>query len=204
MKEARPWLTPIPRYEPPVSAYVPDKEHRWVRAGTRTETAAPIDRPKSAEATVARAAHGPSRLCHSRPVLRKSDAARAAPAGVRRAMRGACSSGPEPANSGEAREFAGQAVRVVLEVVDGRRPFAHLATLADPVVAAAVRTVIAGESAPGRGLGVAVPARVRVMMVDERTAEICGTYTRGEQTFVMAGRIARRRGGWQVTALRLL
>ncbi len=95
-------------------------------------------------------------------------------------------------------------MRVVLEVVDGRRPFAQLAALADPMVAAAMRTMIAGACAPGRELGVAVPARVRVMLVDERTAEICGTYTRGEQTFALAGRIAHKRRGWQVTVLRLL
>nr|WP_256668380.1 Rv3235 family protein [Nocardia cyriacigeorgica] len=204
MKEQRPWLTPIPRYEPPASAYVPERERRRVRAGVRTHTAAPIDGPASAEATVAPAAYSASKWCHARPVPRQSDTARAAPAGVRRAMRGACAAGATPACAVEAREFTMRTMRIVLEVVDGRRPFAQLTTLADPLVAAAMRTVIAGESAPGLGLGIAVPARVRVMMVDERTAEICGTYTRGERTFATAGRIARRRGDWQVTTLRLL
>nr|WP_256666654.1 Rv3235 family protein [Nocardia cyriacigeorgica] len=214
MEEQRPWLTPIPRYEPPAYPYVPDRSYVLGRGGAdavvskaRAGAQASHARARtvaggtSAESSV----HGPSRSCSARPDLRNSAAARTAPAGVRRAVRGACPSRADPDDHRRAREFAWQMVRIVLEVIDGRRPVAQLAALADPVVVAVVRTLRAAESAPGRSLGAGVPSRLRVMMVDGRAAEFCATYTRGDQTFAMAGRLVRdRRSGWRVQVLRLL
>ncbi|MFI2282550.1 Rv3235 family protein [Nocardia beijingensis] len=103
-----------------------------------------------------------------------------------------------------ARRFAESAVRIVLEVLDRRRPVPQLAVVADATVVAAVRTVLDAGFVPGRGLGVAVPIRVSVVLVDARTAEIFAAYARGGRRFALAGRIVRSRSaGWRLTALRI-
>lgn len=80
----------------------------------------------------------------------------------------------------------------------------QLAVVADATVVAAVRTVLDAGFVPGRGLGVAVPIRVSVVLVDARTAEIFAAYARGGRRFALAGRIARSRSaGWRLTALRI-
>jgi hypothetical protein len=103
-----------------------------------------------------------------------------------------------------ARRFAESAVRVVLEVLDRRRPVPQLAAVADATVVAAVRTLIGAGLVPGRDVGVAVPMRVNVVLVDARTAEVFATYGRGRRHFALAARIARTRSaGWRLTALRI-
>ncbi len=90
---------------------------------------------------------------------------------------------PDPA----AVRFADAAVRLVLEVVDGRRPVAQLAAVLEPTL---VTAIVAGRStAPS---GTAVLLRTRLHTVDADTAELFGTYTRGERVHAVAGRIARR------------
>ena len=54
-------------------------------------------------------------------------------------------------------------------------------------------------------LGGAAVHRTHVQAVSESTAEVCATYTRGTQTFAVAGRIDRTDGtGWTVTALHVV
>ncbi|WP_156370519.1 Rv3235 family protein [Nocardia arizonensis] len=105
---------------------------------------------------------------------------------------------------GSAREFAERALRVVLEVLDHRRPAAQLAAFTDPRVVAAVRTVVTSGAAPGQQLGTATLGRVTVVPVDGRTVEICAGYDRGARHFALAGRIVRvESGGWRLAALRV-
>ncbi|MGK8520201.1 Rv3235 family protein [Nocardia asteroides] len=103
-----------------------------------------------------------------------------------------------------ARRFAESAVRIVLEVLDRRRPVPQLAVVADATVVAAVRTLVDAGLVPGRALGAAVPIRVSVALVDARTAEIFAAYSRGTRRFALAARVVRTRSaGWRLTALRI-
>ncbi|MFE7744138.1 Rv3235 family protein [Nocardia sp. NPDC057455] len=103
-----------------------------------------------------------------------------------------------------ARRFAESAVRVVLEVLDRRRPVPQLAVVADATVVAAVRTLIGAGLVPGRDLGVAVPTRVSVVLVDAKTAEVFAAYARSGRHFALAARVVRTRSaGWRLTALRI-
>ncbi|MGQ4619581.1 Rv3235 family protein [Nocardia sp. R7R-8] len=103
-----------------------------------------------------------------------------------------------------ARRFAESAVRIVLEVLDRRRPVPQLAVVADATVVAAVRTLLDARYVPGRALGVAVPIRVSVVLADARTAEVFAAYARGGRRFALAARIVRTRSaGWRLTALRI-
>ncbi|MGX1774697.1 Rv3235 family protein [Nocardia brasiliensis] len=102
-----------------------------------------------------------------------------------------------------AKEFAQWAVRLVLEVLDHRRLVTHLTPVADARIVAALRTMVNTDVVPGRGLGVAVPGRVTVCMVDANTAEVCAGYDRGPRHFALAARIIRTRGQWRLTALRV-
>ncbi len=104
----------------------------------------------------------------------------------------------------EARQFAQRAVRVVLEVLDRRRPVAHLDSIANTSVVAAVRTLVRDDLVPGRALGVAVSPRVDVVMVSDAAAELVAAYDRGSRHFALAARISRtRRKGWRLTAVRV-
>ncbi|MBH0776956.1 Rv3235 family protein [Nocardia bovistercoris] len=106
--------------------------------------------------------------------------------------------------AGSAREFAERALRVVLEILDHRRPAAQLTALADPRVVAAVRTVITSGLVPGQQLGVAILGRVTVIPVDVHTAEVCAGYDRGTRHFALAARITRTdSAGWRLAALRV-
>ncbi|WP_153344000.1 Rv3235 family protein [Nocardia aurantia] len=100
------------------------------------------------------------------------------------------------------RRFAGRAVRVVLEVVDGRRPVAQLTLLADPTVVAAVATVVR-LGAVERRLGPAVLVTLEVAVSGPRAAEIFGSYERGGRRFALAARVLHGRQGWRLAALRL-
>ncbi|RMI35129.1 Rv3235 family protein [Nocardia stercoris] len=98
--------------------------------------------------------------------------------------------------------FAERSLRMVLEVLDGRRPAPQLRPLAEPTVVAALETLLR-TGAPARRLGPAQLAGVRVLPVAVGVCEVCGSYERGGRRFALAGRIVARRGGHRLTALRL-
>lgn len=125
-----------------------------------------------------------------------------APRGVRRAVRGACAPA-EPVIDTGARKFADQALRLVLEIVDRRRPANHLRTLADHRVRALVHTVVTQDLAPGRTLGTATLTRVHLTPAEATAAELFASYQRGPRTFAIAGRIDLIKNSWTLTALRL-
>ncbi|WP_280272749.1 Rv3235 family protein, partial [Nocardia wallacei] len=100
------------------------------------------------------------------------------------------------------KRFAERSLRLVLEVVDGRRPVAQLGPVAEPTVLAAVET-LARTGAAERRLGPAVLASVRTTTVAPGAAEVCGGYDRGNRRFAVAARIVARRGEWRLAALRL-
>ncbi|MEV0032923.1 Rv3235 family protein [Nocardia sp. NPDC050793] len=146
--------------------------------------------------------HSPqlSRPCRVRP---RGAAPAVAGAGVQRAVRESHAADRDEMVVA-ARKFAERALRMTLEVLDQRRPIGQLASVADGAVVSAVRTLIAGDLTPGRGLGVAVLARVAVTPVDARSAEVFAGYDRGRRRFALAGRIAHSRAsGWRLTALRI-
>ncbi|WP_280337743.1 Rv3235 family protein [Nocardia wallacei] len=100
------------------------------------------------------------------------------------------------------KRFAERSLRLVLEVVDGRRPVAQLRPVAEPTVLAAVRTLVRPGAAERRR-GPAGLASVRTTIVAPGTAEVCGGYDRGNRRFAVAARIVVRRGEWRLAALRL-
>jgi hypothetical protein len=101
-----------------------------------------------------------------------------------------------------AKRFAERSLRLVLEVLDGRRSAAQLRSLADPAVVAAVETLVrTGEA--DRRLGAAVLVAVNAAPAGAGAAEVFGGYERGGRRFAVAARIATRRGEWRLTALRL-
>lgn len=107
--------------------------------------------------------------------------------------------------------FADNALRRVLEVVDGRRAAAHLHQLLAPELVDSVRSAGTAGAAPAAGAGAAVLQRVRVQPHgpdDPPTAaEVFGTYRRGHRVHALACRIQRTPGasgpGWQVIALHI-
>ena len=105
---------------------------------------------------------------------------------------------PERHVQAGAAEFADMALRRVLEVVDRRRPPAHLRSLMsqlllDVVIAAKSRH---GTTASLRRVGLRPAA-------SPDAAEVFATYTRGRRVLAIAGRIELRSGHWQLTALQL-
>ncbi|MEU6583051.1 Rv3235 family protein [Nocardia sp. NPDC046763] len=102
-----------------------------------------------------------------------------------------------------ARQFAGTALRLALEVLDGRRPVRQLGPLAEPAVVAAVRTLAGAGRLPGRELGTATLTRVDVIMAGPGQAEVCAGYDRGGRRFALAARIVHGRSGWRLAAFRV-
>ncbi|MFX1758053.1 Uncharacterised protein [Rhodococcus gordoniae] len=98
---------------------------------------------------------------------------------------------------------AESAVRLVLEVVDGRRPAVQSATVLDPRL---VSTIVTGRT-PRAGRSTAVLLRTRVRPVDADTVELFGSYARGERVFAFAGRMVCKRPRpraphrWTITTL---
>ncbi|MFQ6230097.1 Rv3235 family protein [Nocardia sp. NPDC002869] len=136
-----------------------------------------------------------------RKALRRNHSA---PAGIRRAQRAGHERIRSPEPTG-ARAFATMSVRILLEVLDRRRPVAQLTAVCAPGLVGAIGSLVAGDHAPGRALGSAVPGAVRLFQVEERAAEMVATYQRGPRRLVLAGRIERgARGAWRVTALRVV
>lgn len=124
---------------------------------------------------------------------------RGVPEGVRQVLRA-----EHTAAVADAREYSWRVLRIVLEVLDRRRPVAQLARFASPAVQAAVSTLVGGDHLRHRELGTAVLVRVHAIGIDEGAAEVCGTYQRGPRHFAIAARIIRTRtSGWRLTALRV-
>lgn len=115
---------------------------------------------------------------------------------VRRAL-------PAPLQS--AAVFADAALRRVLEVVDQRRPSAHLYPLLAAGLADSVLSVCppAGRTCP------ATLQRVRVQPAGggepARAVEVFGTYRRGQRTHALACRVEQTAAdtGWQIVALHI-
>ncbi|CAJ1501733.1 Rv3235 family protein [[Mycobacterium] kokjensenii] len=173
-----------------------------VPAPPRSPAVAPvIDYEPPARATVARrTAHAPASSRSARP-------RRGHPPGVRP---GPPPRDATPASVHAAARFCDAALRRVLEVVDQRRPAAHLypllaAGLADSVLAAR-------PAAPPGRVEPAILQRVRVQSVDSaettRAMEVFGTYRRGRRTHALACRIESVTGtgnglAWQIVALHI-
>jgi len=112
---------------------------------------------------------------------------------------------PEHPSARAAAVFADAALRGVLEVVDGRRPFAQLQPLlanglADTVIA------LARSARNGKRLAAQL-RRVRLRIVDRDgdVAEVFATYCRGQRVCAIAGRVERAevrgRQRWRLVAL---
>ncbi|WP_157170894.1 Rv3235 family protein [Nocardia araoensis] len=172
--------------------------HDWLAPAPNPEP--PLDSRRRAEARDP----APARAlpCRTRPRALSGRSSAGVRSAVRRSHAPAAAAGDETPSA--ARRFAESAVRIVLEVLDRRRPVPQLAVVADATVVAAVRTLLDAGYVPGRGLGVAVPVRVSVVLVDARAAEVFAAYARGGRRFALAARIVRTRSaGWRLTALRL-
>ncbi|KAA0023989.1 Rv3235 family protein [Antrihabitans cavernicola] len=105
-------------------------------------------------------------------------------------------------NHTAARRFTEHALRLVLEVVDRRRPPTQLKSIVEPALLEMVRARSL-TAFPGKALGTGTLERVHIRLVDPTTAEVFGTYSRGPRMFAVAARITNRTGiGWSVTSLR--
>ncbi|WP_330183021.1 Rv3235 family protein [Nocardia sp. NBC_01503] len=100
-------------------------------------------------------------------------------------------------------QFAGVALRLALEVLDGRRSPVQLRPLAESSVIAALRTLAEYGQAPGCEFGAATLTRIDVIMTDSKAAEVCAGYDRGTRHFALAARIVRGRSGWRLTVFRV-
>lgn len=107
--------------------------------------------------------------------------------------------------------FADTALRRVLEVIDRRRPAAALRPLLAPGL---VDSVLAVGRAPAGYRGAAVLGRVRLQAVGRdqagngrATAEVFGTYRRGQRVHAIACRVEQVPDGhetrWLVVALHI-
>jgi hypothetical protein len=99
----------------------------------------------------------------------------------------------------DAQRFAEQALRLVLEALDRKRPANHLKPVLSPTLLARVSTLSKG-SPPGRELGIAILTSVRIQLIDPSNAEVFGRYRRGTQYWAIAGHLTRHRDGWQMDA----
>ncbi|QIS22384.1 Rv3235 family protein [Nocardia terpenica] len=172
------------------------REHRADRR--RSLSLAPGFEPPLAAGAPAKPGPPPCRRTAPRAAaaVREYAAARRSPHDGRSA-----SSGTPDETASAATRFAERSMRVVLEVLDGRRPVTQLRPLATPTVVAAVETLL--RTGGGRHLGPAVLVSVRATFVTSAAVEVCGGYDRGDRHFAMAARIVTRRGGWRLAALRL-
>lgn len=166
------------------------------------------------------APHGEPPLCRARQGVRATHPVTRAPhAGVVPAAAGAAVAEPGRAPTFQrrrphpvllpgtgapaaARRFAEQALRLALEVLDARRPVAHLRDYAEPAVLAAAETLVRTGAAERR-IGPAVLARVACVPGGAGEIEVFGSYRRGERVFAVAACLRAHRGGWRVRALRV-
>jgi hypothetical protein len=112
-----------------------------------------------------------------------------------------------PTSAHAAAIFADTALRGVLEVIDGRRPFAQVRPLLGGGLAEAV--IGLARSRPGVGLAAAKLRQVRLRIVDRDgdVAEVFATYCRGDRVRAIAGRVERAdvrgRRRWRLVALQV-
>lgn len=91
-------------------------------------------------------------------------------------------------------------LRTTLEVLDRRRPAAHLAQVLAPALAQRVGATLAAGRAGGP------PAQLRSVHVQQagpRAAEVFGRLERGPRCRLVAARLELTRGRWLATALRV-
>lgn len=181
-----------------------------VRAGTRRSNSgrgakpAPSESPGAVSAPPASTCAPAETPAGCRPRIdRKSlRANRSAPAGIRRAHRAGHTADARTEPS-EARAFAGRAIRILLEVLDRRRPVAQLNTLCAPALVHTVGVLVAGDHAPSRTLGTAALTKFRLFPADGHAFELIAMYQRGPRRLALAGRVEHTATGWKLTALRL-
>jgi Family of unknown function (DUF6459) len=104
----------------------------------------------------------------------------------------------DPLPPSAAVAFADAALRRILEVVDRRRPIAQLRPLVAPALIDTITTLTRAPHTAAATL-----RRVRVRMVDDESAEVFGTYSRGPRLLAVAGRIELHRDRWRMVALQL-
>jgi hypothetical protein len=101
-----------------------------------------------------------------------------------------------------ARRFAEQALRMILEVLDHRRPPAQLRPLVDAALVDVVK-VLANATTPSRERGGARLYRLHVQLVDPGRAEVFGSYLRGQRVVALAAQLTLRPEGWRISALHI-
>lgn len=91
----------------------------------------------------------------------------------------------------EMRQFAIGAIKLVLEVMNRRRPVAQLSAVAIPHIADQFRTLLSSGS--DRGCPPAVLLRLHMQSIRPDVAEITVVYGRADRVFAMGARVERRR-----------
>ncbi|GGK65342.1 Rv3235 family protein [Nocardia camponoti] len=134
--------------------------------------------------------HRPARIGASGHAIRRVGSCR--PAGLGRV---------EKART--AQRFTEQVFRLLLEVVDHRRPVQQLRGVVTERVFAAVRTMLCEDLVPGRESGSATLVRVRLTPDGPEAAEAFAVYRRGLRTLAIAGRVEWSRGNWHLVAMRM-
>ncbi|HEX7321810.1 MAG TPA: Rv3235 family protein [Mycobacterium sp.] len=111
----------------------------------------------------------------------------------------------------EAAMFADAALRRVLEVVDHRRPAAHLYPLLTAALVDSILSARPPSAGTAGGFGTATLQRLRLQPVESdgppTAVEVFGSYRRGRRTHAVACRVERVRAdngpGWQIVALQI-
>jgi hypothetical protein len=99
------------------------------------------------------------------------------------------------------RAFAEASLRVLLETIDQRRPVHHVKNYVTPALLDHVRGLSARSSQAPRRRAASL-GRVHLRLIDDGTAEIFGSYSRGERHFAIAARVSMGiDGSFRVTAL---
>ena len=91
----------------------------------------------------------------------------------------------------EMRQFAIGAIKLVLEVMNRRRPVTQLSAVAIPHIADQFRTLL--SSGTDRGGPPAALLRLHTQSIRPDVAEITVVYGRGDRVFAMGARVERRR-----------
>ncbi|MFC9438978.1 Rv3235 family protein [Nocardia sp. NPDC057030] len=176
MHSRRPSLSPAPPLEPPLDG---DRPGRARSDALSPRAALPCRRMPGRSGPADRAAQR-----RARPDGRLS------------------SYGTDGETGSAATRFAESSLRLVLEVLDGRRPVVQLRRLVAPPVLAAIETLRAAP--PGHGLGPALLTKLGVELTGPNTAEVYGSYQRGNRVFALAACVVLHRTGWQLSAFRVL
>jgi hypothetical protein len=107
----------------------------------------------------------------------------------------------EAAPPREAAAFADAVLRRVLEVIDRRRPVAHLQKMLTPPLLESVFALTRGAGADRAA--VLRRVRLRTAATDPAAAEVFATYTRGGRVRAIAGRVEMAEGRWRMVALQV-